>query len=336
MRSSSAIINVLQSPVLLCRILSYLRRQNNFLQKKIFPWLDEAKKNNDGTLDENDFKKITHYYGLAVPAILGEAFSVLRGWKMSEKERMAGTCQGAMTGLFDDFFDKQNLPEAELKNFIENPITITGSSSNEKLFLQFYTAALENASDASLMLQHLYKVYHAQVLSKQQAQPGLSQEQIQEVTWLKGGASVLFYRSVLNPAPEKKEEDLLFALGALMQLSNDIFDVYKDYHGGIHTLVTTATNIDAVRQLFTGLMQDAYRQAYQSGFKKSNVKKFIDIISIGIFSRCFVCLDQLEKTEAKNNNRFMPGNCSRKELICDMDTASGKWNSLKYHIRFAG
>jgi hypothetical protein len=60
-------------------IKKYLPKKH--LQQNILPLLNVAKQSNDGSLDESDFKKITHYYGLAVPAILGEAFCALHGRK---------------------------------------------------------------------------------------------------------------------------------------------------------------------------------------------------------------------------------------------------------------
>ena len=138
-QSISRFLQTLQQPFI---VISNISHQNKFIQKNINPLLDESKKMDDGSLDENDLKKITGYYGLAVPAILGEAFCALRGKEMTNKERLASTCQGAMTGLGDDFFDKQRLSEAALKDFIESPELFTGNTGSEKLFLHFYKTAL--------------------------------------------------------------------------------------------------------------------------------------------------------------------------------------------------
>jgi hypothetical protein len=92
-------------------VIRQLHTQRKFISDEIAPILKDARRHNDGTLDETDFKKITHYYGWAVPAILGAAFCELRGTEMSVEERWASTCQGAMTGLFDDFFDKDYMAD---------------------------------------------------------------------------------------------------------------------------------------------------------------------------------------------------------------------------------
>ncbi|MEO6542369.1 MAG: hypothetical protein ABIN74_15310, partial [Ferruginibacter sp.] len=201
---------------------SNISKQKSFIKKHIEPKLEKAKKLSDGSLDENDLKKITGYYGLAVPAILGEAFCALRGKPMTDKERMASTCQGAMTGLGDDFFDKQRLSAQGVKDFIEKPELFTGNTASEKLFLDFYKTALANAPQPAHMQQQIYKVFQAQLLSKQQDSPGLSYEIIKDITVRKGAESLFYYRTAFEHPLKKGEEKMLYSLGGLMQLSNDI------------------------------------------------------------------------------------------------------------------
>jgi hypothetical protein len=323
----------IQNSLLPFSVASAVKQQKAFIQKNITPLLDEAKNTNDGSLDENDLKKITGYYGLAVPAILGEAFCALRGKEMTDRERMSSTCQGAMTGLGDDFFDKQRLSEEALKDFIERPEHFYGNTASEKLFLHFYKTALANAPGRAVMQQQIYKVFHAQLLSKQQLQPGLSYEVIKDISLRKGAESLLYYRIAFENPLKNREEKMLYCLGGLMQLSNDIFDVYKDHQNGISTLVTTSTKIKELRTLYSALLQIGTGLAYKSGYSKSNVKDFLGIISIGIFSRCYVCLDQLENNEKRSEAVFDPRQYPRKDLVCDMDTVKNKWRSLRYHLK---
>ncbi len=328
-----SISRFLQSSLLPIHVFSCISRQKAFIKKNISPLLEDAKRIADGSLDENDLKKITGYYGLAVPAILGEAFCALRGSGMTDKERMAGTCQGGMTGLGDDFFDKQRLSEAALKDFIERPELFNGNTASEKLFLHFYKTALANAPHPERMQEQVYRVYHAQLLSKRQARPGLTYEAIKDITLRKGAESLLYYRTAFENPFKRGEEKMLYCLGGLMQFSNDIFDVYKDHKNGISTLVTTAHKIKELRFLYSAILQIGTEAAFKTGYPKKNVRKFLGIISIGIFSRCYVCLDQLEKNERRSNDIFDPNLYQRKDLVCDMETAKNKWRSLRYHLK---
>ncbi|MFT3910644.1 MAG: hypothetical protein QM737_14560 [Ferruginibacter sp.] len=335
MSFTNKIITGIKVPSLVSGILKKLSVQRSFLQKNIQPILLDTEKQNDGSLDAADFKKINEYYGLAVPAILGEAFCLLHGKEMSDDERMASTSQGAMTGLFDDFFDKQYLSDDTIEDLVNNKI-IPGKRSNEKLFDVFYKNALQLVPDKKKLQDALMEVYKAQLESKKQTQETISEKEIQSITFYKGGTSLLFYRTAFLPVPSTGEEKLIYDLGSLMQLCNDIFDVYKDRENKIKTLVTEVKHIAEVRELLQELLSTYYLTAYDIGFPKKNMRQFLSILSLGIFSRAFVCLDQLEKNEATTNNVFNVQQYSRKQLICDMDVAKNKLRSAWYHVKLVG
>ncbi len=315
-------------------LLQSVKKQHRFIAKHISPILEEAKKTNDGSLDASDFKKITHYYGLAVPAILGDSICVLRGYSMSEKERSALTYQGAMTGLFDDFFDKFEMPEDKLKVFMERPNEIKGNTSAEKLFMIFYKKALEKSQDSSLVSHYLNEVYKAQVESKKQSGHYLTTEEILDITLKKGGVSVLFYRASMSHPFLPGEEKALLEMGGLMQFGNDIFDVYKDQKNEIDTLVTTTKKIRETRIQFSNQMEKSFEMAVNLNYKLNDKKKYLNLILMSLCSRCFVCFDQLAKNELLTDSLFSPSQYTREQLVCDMDKLQNKWRTIKYFIKY--
>lgn len=324
-------IPTLIPPAVTFTLVRNLLKQKKFLNQAITPILSKAMQQNDGSLDETDIRKITHYYGLAVPAVLGEAFCVLRGSPMSISERWASTSQGAMTGLFDDFFDKQYLSDEAVEKLMQDEATSKPRQSNESLFNIFYRKALDTVADKKAMQSALGKVYEAQVNSKKQQETNCSLSFIHETTFFKGGASVLFYRTAFQPVPSDNETELLYKLGGIMQLANDIFDVYKDRENGTRTLVTEAEHIDDITNLLTSQLAECFKQSVTTGFLPKNSRQFLSILSLGIFSRAMVCLEQLKGLEASSDNRFQVHQYSRKQLICDMDTLHNMLRSAAYH-----
>ena len=139
-------------------VLKNIHVQKEFLTQHIDPILKNTLASNDGSIDEDDIRKINSYYGLAVPAILGEAFCTLRGTKMTSKERLASTAQGAMTGLFDDFFDKDYLSDTAVENIIHQKRNPGNKKANQVLFDIFYKFALDNCPDKKLLLDALRDV----------------------------------------------------------------------------------------------------------------------------------------------------------------------------------
>lgn len=310
-----------------------VRRQRRFVRDIMERDIENAQKSNDGTLDEEDFDKIRNYYGFGVPAIVGEGICTLRGIPMNARERLASTYQGALTGLYDDFFDKTHLGQDEIRQMMNTPTEFKSSSSLEKLFIHFMIKVHENLADKDLFNECFDQVFKAQIESKKQASEDLSRESIKEITFKKGGNSVLFYRSVFENQFQPGEEEALFHIGALMQLGNDIFDVYKDEKAQIHTLLTTCGTIEEVRQVFLEQMAHSILLIKDTAYDKLSIQNYLNKFVLGI-SRCFVCLDQLEGLEKKTGGRFSPAEYTREELICDMEKPWNMMRSLRYFTNY--
>ncbi len=325
--------NIFKTPGIAAALITNVKKQKAFIRKYIQPDLDEAEHNNDGTLDASDLKKITSYYGLAIPAIIGEFIASLRGYGLIEEERKALTYLGATTGLFDDFFDKFNLSDERIRALLDPDLKITGNNSAENLFLHFYKKALGHVPDRNLLFHYIIKVYEAQIESRKQAMDGLSEEEIFHITIEKGGMSVLLYRAAMSNPISESEIEGIYEIGGLMQFGNDLFDIYKDRNDQIRTLPTTSKNIDHLRKLFDGQLEKSYLALGMTPYKAENKKKFLRLLSLCLCSRCFVALDQLKTKQEKTGNIFVPEKYTRQDLICDMDKKINQWRSLKYHLR---
>jgi len=287
--------------------------------------IELSKKDNDSTLTEKDFRKIRGYYGFAVPALLGEGFCMLRGRPMSEKERYAITYLGALTGLFDDFFDEKNMSEEHIMTLMNTPEDRLANNANERLFAKFYRVALQNSPDIQRVKDTALLVFNAQVNSRKQLLSSTPLEEIQQITYNKGGLSLLFYRGVFEEEVDENEKEMLYHLGAIGQLENDIFDIYKDYKKGVRTLATQTKKIGELRETYTQLMKQTFRLVHQTRFADRNKREFARFISF-IISRGFVALDFLEHNEQNTQNTFVLGQYHKKDLICDMGKFS---NTLK-------
>ncbi len=325
--------NILRLLPTITTLFKEIRNQREFLNHTIEIDIKKASNTNDGTLDENDFNKMRNYYGIRVPSGIGESYCTLRGYKMTETERKASTYQGALTGLFDDFFDKTQFPVEQLKEMLDDPFKYNTTTSLEDLFIDFLKTVHLNIHATDFFNDMFNKVYHAQVESLKQLKPDISYEEIKRITFNKGGYSLLFYRSAFNNNLVENEYNALFNLGALMQLCNDIFDVYKDEKQKIRTLVTATDNTDNFRNIFNKQITKTYEMVKTLDYKEKNIKMFLSKFSL-FFSRCFVCLDQLERLQKKNNNKFEPVKFSRKELICDMEKPINILRTLNHFLLY--
>ncbi len=324
--------NTIQLPAIFVKLFRDLHKQKKFLKNNITQILNQASSTNDGTLTAKDFIKINKYYGLAVPAILGEAFCILRRKPMSESERWASTSQGIITGLFDDFFDDFNLPQTQIVSMIEYPENIRPSNSNVRLFLEFYLRALNDATHPDLIKQQFLLVNKAQVASIEQENTNIKKERIWEITQEKGGDSVLFYRTGFDYVLEAGEKDALYQLGSLMQLENDIFDIYKDAESRISTLPTTISQMAELRKLYEEQILLFTKLSYEMAYSKKQIERFLDRI-MPVINRGFVCINQYQRLEKNNRGVFNVTDFTRKQLICDMEKPWNFVRTIKYQIR---
>ena len=313
------------------KLYNDVKRQRSFIKKHLVPELELVRNNNDGTLDEEDFKKITSYYGFGVPAIVGEMFCTLRGAKMSEKERVCNTYQGALTGLFDDFFDKTGIGNRRILSMADDPCSFRNRSSLEKLFTSFLCKVYQNIPDLEKFKSIAYKVLDDQNKSLKQKDSLFKNEELFALTIAKGGHSLLFYRSAFGNPFVKGEKEAIYELGGLMQFGNDIFDVYEDSRENTDTLITISQDIQTVREVFENQYNKALESASNMDYPEKNKKQFIRKFIMGI-CRCFVCLDQLYIIQEKNKMKFEPKKFCREDLICDMEKPANILSFLKYYL----
>jgi hypothetical protein len=321
--------NIIYFPFIYLRLISNLRVQKKFLSDRFKSSLLKYEHANDGSLKEKDFKKIYGYYGLAVPAILGESFAILHGKSLDDNERMVLTSQGIITGLFDDFIDDSNLTDDYISNLVNHPETVKPSNHNEKLWLKYYLQSLNMAKLSKENKDQAIKVMHDQFDSKEQQNWGIEYERLWKITQNKGGNSVLYFRFGLDEKPDRSEIKALFQLGVVMQLENDIFDVYKDLKSNIITIPNSITVISDLRSLFKKQIELFIEYSFKMNFESKNVVRFLDMI-MPVINRGFVCIDQFEKLEVNNNGVFEPKNYTRKQLICDMEKPVNILNTLIY------
>lgn len=319
-------------PGLILQVIVQLKKQRAFMSEHLAAHLQKIKATNDGTVQEKDIRKIENYYGIAVPAILGEAYARLRGYPLTFNERMACTCIGSATGLFDDFFEQQILEDDYIEKLYTHPQEFSGGNDNERLANYFWVKALENCANPQTLTTYALKVHFAQIQSRLQVIDGLSEDAIRQITFDKGGYSLLFYRAAFEDTLSDKDRQLFYNIGALGQLENDIFDVYKDSREGIYTLMTMGNSIDKIKkeyeQLWLTIKQQIANSQY-SAYRKLVFQRTL----FAVLSRGLVCLDMLAKLPSSPNSAFDPSKFSRQELICDMENPANLLNSIYCFIK---
>lgn len=315
-------------------------RQKRFIMQTVKPALKQFSSDNDGSLRKADVKKIMLYYGIAVPAITGEFYCRLRGYPMTNRERLAATGLGVVTGLFDDFFDAQNLSEDEILARISssnsNPASSPGDSSTaDKVFQYFIRMILDNIPPDLPVETGTRLMFDAQLESRRQkSSVPLNRQELNAITRLKGGYAVLFFRHAFEHPLIDGEYDALMSAGEVLQYGNDIFDVYEDMQSGIQTLPNTALSVEQIREEFTSLLFSCFAQFRALAYRKKDIESALILLHV-IAGRCFVCLDGFQKAQNSRGGVWRPTLIPRSELICDMEKPVNMLRSTRFYLEHA-
>lgn len=185
-------------------------------------------------------RRFRHYF--FGTTYLATVFMALRGRRRTQSERRAFTRLAALAAFFDDLSDRPALPTA----VTTDPEAYGRSTDPRGLAWHLLTLLRRDLPPASrpgfeAALTAVFRLETAQ----SQASDGA-----------KGGHSVLLFRHLQLPPPAAQEAEALYEFGRLVQLCDDIFDVWFDRRaGGAPTLA-----LDLLEQGRVGELTKTFEQ----------------------------------------------------------------------------
>ncbi|MFZ4544027.1 MAG: class 1 isoprenoid biosynthesis enzyme [Saprospiraceae bacterium] len=280
-------------------------------------------------LPKNYEKRFSLYTKIATLFI--SWIETLRNQQLTENQKQIALLFCGLTPLFDDLLDEENFSREEIKLLTEKKIQ--RGTLKEKLCIGLFEE-IEKLSGGVNWTNYWHKAIEFQVSSEIQLSQTLPIETLKSITEGKGGYSLLLYLdAILAGKYSEKEANAIFHMGAMIQLTNDIFDIYKDRNEGISTLATTSKDIKHLRRYFLQEAAKNLEQFQQLGYSKLQVRLFLLQYHL-ILSRGSVALNQLALLQEKDNGIFTLEHYSRKELICDMELWTNIRKSLYYTVTF--
>jgi len=287
--------------------------------KKLFKTLNQHLAPFGFSLSAQHKKRIAFY--TAQSAITNHWFSLLRGEKPTAKEVQNAVYLGAFTPIADDLMDGQNITFEEL---LERNNT---ESADAILFAFLYTELQPVLRENQLFKSYFKKAHLAQNHSLKQLQKApISNEELKQISFDKGGFYTTLYRMVLKNKPLPGEEDAIYTLGAIMQLLNDLFDIHKDFHSGVKTLATNTRNIHFMRSELQDLEQKFISQYLALGYPEKTKRKSLASI-LAIVTRGHVALDYYQNLQG-TAVQLDVALYERKTLIVDMEKPGNIWKNL--------
>jgi hypothetical protein len=257
-------------------------------------------------LPEATWKRIGFYVLQA--QITGLWVTTLRGSTLSHRERSGLAVLGALTPLLDDWTDEQRLTTADILHRAQH-----GTGLVPQLYQRLFDEATPAFGQAFLL------ALAAQEASLEQlSKVPLANDRLRELSFQKGATAMIWYRHYFGNPLVEGEEEMFASLGYALQLTNDLFDVYKDREAGQQTLVTNARDIASVAFAFDEAVQQLKSKLFELPYPAHRLWRAWAQMST-VLSRGAVCLDQLRALQKKTGT-FRAPDYTRAQLICDMET----------------
>ena len=211
-------------------------------------------------LSQKEKHRLKHYfYGTTY---LSAVFCSLRGGLRTPEEQRAFTNLAALAYFFDDLVDVFRQTDDGGVLWQDNPEAYGQAADNRGLaihFLHNVYAAL-SPGDVAQFKTFMHRVFNLETRGRQLDLPAQTwtAAALAHLTAEKGGYSVLLFRRVLRHPLLPAEQEALYQFGYLIQLADDIFDVWFDQQAGVVTLATLLLadqQTAALSQHFEGQVQ---------------------------------------------------------------------------------
>jgi hypothetical protein len=190
-------------------------------------------------LTSGERRRLQHYFygGTYLHSIAG----ALHGRMRLDREKLCLTNLAALAYFFDDLVDAYRHRDDPNIQWQNDPEAYGRVADDERQlaihFLQNVYRLLPPAHVARFR-EVMHEVFNIETAGHQVVANSLDLEALSRITLKKGGGSVLLFRLALSPTPTPQEAAAWRQFGALIQLCDDVFDLYFDHRDGIQTVAT--------------------------------------------------------------------------------------------------
>jgi vacuolar-type H+-ATPase catalytic subunit A/Vma1 len=311
------------------KVYREIKVQKQFNKTFLIPYLKELEVKYNGKFQPEQRKKILDYYGLFITSFLCSSYKRLYGKTLTDEERKRATLFGILTPVGDDLFDIDKLDNESIRQITFQPQAFNATTFSAHVAKEIQTYLLNTVSHKEEYIQASKNVLDIQVETEKQTSRSILKEEMRRITYTKGAVSVIIYHECLNEAASAKMKEVLFLIGSLYQLGNDIFDLYKDVRDNIYTLVNTCDDFVQFKKDFIERVKLQNQKIYALPYAKKDKEDFCIVMNT-INARSLVAIDQFIATQKKYNNKVDWWKLQRKDMIVDMEKTKNILKWLKY------
>lgn len=241
--------------------------------------------------------------------VMEHLFVTLQGKSLTHEQTRRVQLLAGLVPLFDDLLDHHDFSHDEIVGMSQQ--REQRGVWEEKICLALFR---EGGFEWS---PYWDQVVDFQLKSRAQVGGQLSHEALRDVTFGKGGHSVLLgWHLVGGESGGLLLRQAVFEFGASAQLLDDVFDLWHDHQARVQTLATDAPSVADLSLEYEAVVQRTLNALQALPYPRWRVRRTV-LLCLLPLSLGHVALWHLADTE-RRHGKFQPSNCSRSELVCDM------------------
>jgi hypothetical protein len=280
-------------------------------------FLHELEEKFGGNFDNAVIEKVAKYQSIQLHYV-ANAFSKLNGRLNNEIEKERNILFFLMSVLYDEIIDEQKMNEESLDHLFNHPENVNPTNFNEKILVYIHQRLLNEVDDKESYWKSLQNTHQAQKDSKKQFNSQTTIDEILDITQRKGGHTLLMCRHYINEPSNSQIDECWYTLGGLIQMTNDLFDTYKDTISGIDTFATKIKNIESINSIYQEQAAQLYANIKVLPFtKRKKIAFAINMSIIPAFGQ--IAINQLKQLSLNSNTLPNFKDVNRKDLIIDME-----------------
>lgn len=263
------------------------------------------------------FEKIAVSYGIYEPVVV-EGFCRLHGRKASAAEKKRFVYYFICSSLFDYFVDDVHIPFDQIAMLSFKPEEATCTTFEEEVFLDAHRWLRKQVNDIQGYEICSHALFAAQQQSSLQFNQDLPTSAVLDITFRKGGYAVQLGSYYLDEEVPETERKIWYQLGVLIQLTNDLYDVWKDAPQQIRSSVLAVQDMHQFARIFHEKVETLWQLIRQHPARESAKQNFLFHIA-GTLSFGYIAMDQLIRLQGNQDHLPAYDSTHRKDWIIDME-----------------
>jgi len=309
---------------LIIRTYIGLRRSKKFTAQ----YLQELESRFNGKFDPHIFNQVIKWNSI-LQHFVCNSFSALYGRYNTAIEEERNLMYFTTTALYDEIIDTKSLPVDELDELFYHPEKAVGKNFEQIVLLHLHNQLLHQVPDKDEYWSVIHNIHTAQKDSIKQFESTTNDKELLSITQRKGGYSLLMCRHYLDLPKSKEIDTCWYMLGSVIQMTNDLYDIYKDVQAGIETFATRAKKSTEIASIYINQANQLFESIGKLPFPAKKRNKLLTTLS-AIPSFGYIALENLKKLQGNASELPPMHTIERNKLIIDMEKPQNLMRLIKY------